>query len=154
MRRAHQCAARPNGRWTSQTIPSPSIPRSIPVPIGPADDSRASPAPRRAYTQSVSEQRDLRENPERVEDALVALCLRDELRAEDRVDVDRGEREVVGNRGRIEKERPDGERRDDERGENALSEGVSEERRRPGRPHRISDRLPLRRSGRRTGTGS
>ena len=99
-------------------MPSPSIPRSIPVPIGPADDSRASPAPRRAYSHSVSTKRDLRENPEDVEDPLVALRLRDEVRAEDRVDVEGGEREIVGNRGRIEEERPDCERREDERGEN------------------------------------
>ena len=37
-----------NGSSTSQTIPSPSMPRSIPVPIGPAADSRAKRGPRRA----------------------------------------------------------------------------------------------------------
>ena len=37
-----------NGRCTSQAMPRPSMPRSIPVPIGPAEDSRTNPAPRRA----------------------------------------------------------------------------------------------------------
>ena len=40
-RRSHQSAASPNGSWVSQPIASPSIPSSIPVPIGPAADSRA-----------------------------------------------------------------------------------------------------------------
>ena len=47
-RRARTAAA------TSQTIASPSIPSSIPVPIGPAADCRMSATPRRAYTPSVT----------------------------------------------------------------------------------------------------
>ena len=53
-RRSHQSAASENGSCVSQTIASPTIPRSIPVPIGPAADSRMNRVPRFAYTKSVS----------------------------------------------------------------------------------------------------
>jgi hypothetical protein len=37
-----------NGIWTSQAIAKPSMPRSIPVPIRPAADSRMYRSPRSA----------------------------------------------------------------------------------------------------------
>ena len=47
-RRSHQSPAISNGRPTSQTSAKPSIASSIPVPIGPAADSRTKRTPNRA----------------------------------------------------------------------------------------------------------
>ena len=100
------------------------------------------------------EERDLREHPVDVEEPLVALRALDEVGAEDRVDVDRPEREVVRNGGRVEEERGERERRDAEHDEGGSSEGVSEDGRRE-----VDELLGLRlalRAGRarRTGSGS
>ena len=136
----------------------------MPEPEHPEEHSRPDRAGRRlareprAATRVEPErqqQRDLRENPERVEDPLVALRLRDEVRAEDCVDVERGEREVVGNRGRIEKERPDCERREDDRSENRSQKASPTSGAVPGGRIESSRQAPSRAgSGRRTGTGS
>jgi hypothetical protein len=53
-RRSHHSAASPNGSCASQTIPNASIPSSIPVPIGPAADSRVNAAPFRAKSASTA----------------------------------------------------------------------------------------------------
>ena len=99
-----------------------------PEPQHPEEHSRADRARRRLAREPRAaprvqperqQERDLGENPERVEDTLVPLRLRDEVRAEDRAGIEGGEREIVGNRGRIEEERPDCECRDDERREDA-----------------------------------
>ena len=94
------------------------------------------------------QERDLRENPERRRrSARSASRSVDEVRAEDRVDVDRGEREVVRDRGRVEEERADRERRDDERGEARLSERVSDEQRRGSGGRRLRRRPARARAG-------
>ena len=79
------------GRATSHAIARPSIPRSIPVPIGPADDSRAKAAPALRVDPERDEERDLCEDPVDVEETLVPLRPLDEVGAEDRVDVDGAE---------------------------------------------------------------
>ena len=63
------------------------------------------------------EQRDLRQHPEDVEDALVPFRVVHELLAEGCVDVDRGQGQAVRDGGRIEQEPSDRECREDDRGE-------------------------------------
>ena len=76
------------------------------------------------------EERDLREHPVDVEEALVPLRALDEVGAEDRVDVDRSEREIVRNGGRVEEIRSGRERRRRRARRARSSEGVSEDGRR------------------------
>ncbi len=62
------------------------------------------------------QERDLREHPEHVVETLEARCARDERRAENRIDVDRGERQVVGDVGWVQEDRAgDEDRADDDR---------------------------------------
>ena len=63
------------------------------------------------------EERDLREHPVDVEEPLVPLRTLDEVGAEDRVDVDRPEHEIVRNGGRVEEIRSGRERDGAERDE-------------------------------------
>ena len=69
------------------------------MPIGPADDSRASTRAAPGVDRQRHEKRDLREDPDDVEEALVRLGARDEVPPEDRVDVDRTDGEVVRDGG-------------------------------------------------------
>ena len=85
------------------------------MPIGPAADSRANTAPRRAYTIERREERDLREDPVDVEEALVARCPRHRVAPNTCCRVDVREDEVVRDGGGVQDERSERERSDDER---------------------------------------
>ena len=118
LRRVHQCAANPNGRWTSHTMPETEHPEEHPGADRPgrrlAREARAS----RRVEPEREQQRDLRENPERRRRPARSASPRATKSAPKTASTSIGrEREIVRNRGRIEEERPDRERRDDERGE-------------------------------------
>ena len=115
---------------TSQTIAEPEHPEQHPRADRPGRRlaREAGAAPR--VDPERHEERDLREDPDDVEEALVALRPLDEVGAEDRVDVDRREREVVRHRRRVEEERAERERRDDERGEDDPQKASPRSRRR------------------------